>query len=150
MNIDKIRIKRMRENAVPPSRKTDGAAGWDLAACGSSDLRGYLSPECITSGESLRAKILVPLGWAFEIPQGYVGLLKPRSSRSDAFLDGVIDSDYRGEIFIPSVGLHAFEVGERIAQLVIVPVLQVGELVEVDELSDTTRGTGGHGSTGRF
>lgn len=135
----------MRENAVPPSRKTDGAAGWDLAAC--QDWQSAMYPK------SYPWKRLIPLGWAFEIPEGYVGMLKPRSSWSHAFLDGVIDSDYRGELFIPTTVSESeprFMIGERIAQLVIVPVLQVGELVEVDELSDTTRGTGGHGSTGRF
>lgn len=149
MNINQLRIKRMRENAVPPSRKTDGAAGWDLAAC------AHVSDWRIVGD-----KTLIPLGWAFEIPRGYVGLLKPRSSWNHLFLEGVIDSDYRGEIFaaIPEYlreidGIFRMDLpdgGERIAQLVIVPVLQVGELVEVDELSDTTRGTGGHGSTGRF
>src|SRR5690606_40101368 len=89
MNIDKLRIKRMRENAVPPSRKTDGAAGWDLAAAASMNGDGWSEGIKVVNH-----KTLVPLGWAFEIPPGYVGLLAPRSSRRHQFADGVIDSDY--------------------------------------------------------
>ena len=107
-------------------------------------------------------------GVAMEIPQGYVGLVFPRSSnaKKDLLLSnsvGVIDSGYRGEIsfkfkpsnviekpdlaYIPE-SISKYEVGDRIGQIIIIPYPEI-EFVEVGELSDTERGTGGYGSTGK-
>ena len=96
------------------------------------------------------------VGLAVEIPEGMVGLVFPRSSirQTDLFMAnsvGVIDSGYRGEIFITfnvkKGATRWYQVGDRIAQLVIMPV-PLTKYVEVDELSETERGIGGHGSTG--
>ena len=96
------------------------------------------------------------VGLAVEIPEGMVGLVFPRSSirQTDLFMAnsvGVIDSGYRGEIIvtfnIKKGATRWYQVGDRIAQLVIMPVPLV-KYVEVDELSETERGIGGHGSTG--
>ena len=98
---------------------------------------------------------------AFEIPEGYVGLLFPRSSNSkkDLLLSnsvGIIDSGYRGEVMVkykPSINaeykiIYDYEIGERIGQLIILPYPQI-EFEEVDKLSDSERGSGGYGSTGK-
>jgi len=143
MNTDRIRIKRMRENAIMPTRGTKRSSGLDFAVCEDQGL-----------WVRKREKILIPLGWAVEIPEGYVGLLDPRSSWNHLFACGRIDDDFRGEMFA-AMPMHAMshsripEPGERIVQLIVVEDKRL-EPVEVDELSDTTRGTGGHGSTGRF
>ena len=91
-----------------------------------------------------------------EIPPGHVGLVFPRSScyKHGMLLSncvGVIDSDYRGEVTAVFLGTHddvSYEIGDRIAQLVIMPIPAV-KFVEAEELSETQRGTGGYGSTGR-
>ena len=142
-----LQIKRVRAGAELPTRATDGSAGLDLKACTTHE-------TCIMPGESQ----LFPTGLAVALPPGTVGLVFGRSGLgirhgivpSNAV--GVIDSDYRGEI---SVGLtnHSAEPyivvpGDRIAQLVIMPVL-TPDLQEVDELSITLRGAGGFGSTGK-
>ena len=104
-------------------------------------------------------QLICSTGLAFEIPEGYAGFLFPRSSivRTDVRLAnavGVIDADYRGELSIvfdlqPSGGMTpTYTVGDRVAQLVIMPVATV-ELQLVDDLEDTERGTGGYGSTGK-
>lgn len=98
---------------------------------------------------------------AFEIPQGYVGLLFPRSSNAnkDLLLSnsvGVLDSGYRGEVMIkykPSLNaeyriIEEYNIGDRIGQLIIIPYPQI-EFEEVEELSETERGSGGYGSTGK-
>ncbi len=100
----------------------------------------------------------VPTGIAIEIPDGYEGQVRPRSGRAIkeglAMINspGTIDADYRGEVKVLLVNLgHApiiIEPGDRIAQLVIAPVARV-EIVEVDSLADTPRGSGGFGHTGR-
>ncbi|MCQ2348953.1 MAG: dUTP diphosphatase [Paludibacteraceae bacterium] len=138
-----IRFKKTDEKAVTPRVATKGSAGYDLTAVSKAkDDRGYW---CYGTGI------------AAEIPDGYVGLVFPRSSISRYGLElsncvGVIDSDYRGEItakFRPSwMGGQVYDIGDRICQLVIVPVL-TPTFVEVEELTDTERGTGGYGSTGK-
>jgi dUTP pyrophosphatase len=103
-------------------------------------------------------RVKVPTGLAVAIPEGYVGLIFARSGLATKFgvapanCVGVIDSDYRGEVI---VGLsnhsgedYVIQPGERIAQLVLMPIVQAGITV-VDDLDDTQRGTGGFGSTGR-
>lgn len=143
----KINIKKLNENAVVPTYGSEFSAGADLYA---------LADEPIVI--EAHKTVLVHTGVAMEIPTGYVGLVFARSglatkrALAPANKVGVIDSDYRGEIM---VALHnhgdepkTVENAERIAQLVLVPYL-TAEFDEVDELSDTVRGEGGFGSTGR-
>ncbi|MGI6256052.1 MAG: dUTP diphosphatase [Acutalibacter sp.] len=140
-------MKKLREGAVLPQRQTEGAAGYDLRAC-------VEGPVTLQPGEGYQ----FPTGLAAEIPQGYAGMVFCRSGLgvkhgiSLPNCVGVIDSDYRGELVVPlrNFGDEAYTIqpGERIAQLVIMPVL-LPEIVEVDQLSQTDRGQGGFGSTGR-
>ena len=140
----KVRIKKLNENAIIPSYAKDGDAGMDLIA---TSIIGE-EPFQITYG----------LGVAMEIPKGFVGLVFPRSSirKTDLSLTncvGVIDSGYRGELqatFRKHKGVvsKTYEVGDRVAQIMIIPHPDV-EFNEVDELSDTERGEGGFGSTGK-
>lgn len=136
-----IRFKKMHPMAKAPTQGTAGAAGYDLMAVD-------YSKEKEVDAWSYRT------GIAVEIPAGYVGLITPRSSiyRTGSMLCnsvGVIDSDYRGEITAKFTGsTKPYNVGERICQLLIVPV-EVVEFTRVDELSETERGTGGYGSTGK-
>lgn len=145
--MNEIRVKRIKQNAILPTYGSDEAAGADLYAC----LEGSV---VIQPGET----VFVPTGLAMEIPKGYAGLIYARSGLAckrglaPANKVGVIDSDYRGE-FIVALHNHGAESqeiahGERIAQLVITPVLTPG-FAEVDALSDTARSTGGFGSTGK-
>ena len=140
-----VKVKRLSEKAVIPAYAKPGDAGLDLTAT-SIDQDDY-------------GNIVYGTGLAIEIPEGYVGLLFPRSSNSkkDLYLAnhvGVIDSGYRGELifkFRPYKGIlnsSIYQVGERIGQLMIVPYPSIN-LVEAEELSDTTRGVAGFGSTGK-
>jgi len=143
-----VRVKRLSEKAHMPQRSTSGAAG--------ADLRALLEePVEIFPGQT----VMLPTGLAFEIPEGYVGLVFARSSLGSkrglapANKVGVIDSDYRGEV---KVALHnhsdqpqTVEPDERVAQFVVVPFL-AAEYQEAESLSDTDRGVGGFGSTGRI
>lgn len=143
----KLKIKRLRKDAVLPERKTSGSAGYDLCACIAADFT-------INPGEL----VVIPTGLAAEIPQGYAGMIFTRSGlgvKHGIHVSngvGVIDCDYRGEMH---VGLHNASAvpytvtpGERVAQLIIMPVV-IPEVEEVTELSETARGTDGFGSTGR-
>ena len=122
------------------------AAGFDLYACLNEEITIY--PHMTA---------LVKTGIAMEIPEGYAGLIYARSGLASkgnlapANKVGVIDADYRGEIMIAlhhhGVMPKTIQPGERIAQMVVTPFLKV-EFTEVEELSDTTRGVGGFGSTG--
>lgn len=142
-----LRMKKLRTGAVLPQRQTEGAAGYDLCAC-------LEAPVTLQPGEGYP----FPTGLAAEIPQGYAGMVFCRSGLgvkhgiSLPNCVGVIDSDYRGELVVPlrnfGDGTYTIQPGERIAQLVIMPVL-LPEIVEVEELSQTQRGQGGFGSTGR-
>ena len=138
----KIKFKKINSNAVTPKQCTNGAAGFDLTAV--SVKEDALTVWCDT-------------GIAVEIPKGYVGLLFPRSSvyktgLSMANAVGVIDSDFRAAIsavfYKRRQYVEPYKAGDRVAQLVIVPIANV-EFVEVDKLSETERGAGGFGSTGR-
>ena len=141
-----IRFKKLSPNATIPQYKTAGAAGMDLAYCGDKPLH------------LIRSKpYLVPTGLAIEIPDGYEGQIRPRSSFACMGVmvlnsPGTIDCDYRGEIkvILASTINNCIDLkpGERIAQLVISPVVQA-EILEVQELSNTERGAGGFGSTGK-
>ena len=141
-----VRYKKINPDAVEPIRGSEWAAGWDLT--------------CTDIDWDEDAKVLVyHTGLAFEIPRGHVGLLFPRSSiyKKTILLTnsvGVLDADYRGEVLFKYT-LHynmkeeaaLYNVGDRIGQLVIVPIPEVAFL-ESDTLSETKRGTGGYGSTG--
>ncbi|HEY6395399.1 MAG TPA: dUTP diphosphatase [Candidatus Binataceae bacterium] len=143
-----IRIKRLRGSSTPlPAYQSAHAAGIDLVA----DIERVVS---IAS----RERAAIPTGIALEIPQGFEGQVRPRSGRAIseglALINspGTIDSDYRGEIKVLLVNLGERQIeirpGDRIAQLVIAPVVRA-ELLEVDDLGDSSRGDGGFGHTGR-
>ena len=142
-----IKVKKLKEKAVLPTYGSEEAAGADLYACLDADI-------VIQPGETH----FVPTGLSMELPKGTAGLIFARSGLAckrglaPANKAGVIDSDYRGE-FIVALHNHSnkpetVSSGERIAQLVIVPVLTPG-FMEVDVLSDTERAGGGFGSTGK-
>lgn len=141
-----VKIKKLRENAILPTRGSLQAAGYDLHACLDSDL--VIAPGTVAK---------VPLGVAVAIPDGYFGGVFARSGLSTkqglrpANCVGVIDSDYRGECMVPlyndSSEPRTLCHGDRIAQLVILPYLSV-EFEEAETLDETTRGEGGFGSTG--
>lgn len=134
-----------------PSYETTEAAGADIRASLSKEVRSQ--GLIIAPGE----RVLVPTGLALEIPKGFELQVRPRSGlslKTDLLVvnsPGTIDSDYRGEvkIIIGNFGKDPFTVnhGERMAQLVLAPVIQATYKVEGD-LSQTERGTGGFGSTG--
>ena len=142
----KVRIKKLNENAVIPSYAKEGDAGMDLVA------------TSIISTTS--TQITYGIGLALEIPKGFVGLIFPRSSvrKTRLMLSncvGVIDSGYRGELQATfnkinndSESENDYKVGDRIAQIMIIPHPSI-EFEEADELSDTERGEGGFGSTGK-
>ena len=143
----KLKIKKLNENAIIPTYGTEYSAGADL----------YNLPSTPVTVPA-HGTVLVHTGIALEIPEGYCGLIFARSGLATkrglapANKVGVIDADYRGEIM---VSLHnhtdseaAVDGGERVAQLAIVPFLKA-EFELSDELSDTVRGVGGFGSTGR-
>jgi dUTP diphosphatase len=139
-----IRVKLLRPGARLPSRATPGASGLDLHACLDTDIE--LHPDVT----------LVPTGIAVEVPQGYEVQVRPRSGLSRRGVNvvlGTVDSDYRGEIFVNmytfgSLASYRIQNGDRVAQLVVARV-EVLPAVEVEELSDSARGEGGFGSTGR-
>lgn len=141
----KIKFKKLSETAVAPFQGSKFAAGFDLTV-----------DELEFSNDQIKYNSNI----AVEIPEGCVGLLFPRSSvyKHHILLTnsvGVIDSDYRGPIKAVfqreeaiRYKISGYRVGERFAQLVIVPNPKV-EYIEAEELSETTRGTGGYGSTGK-
>ncbi|MBR0291113.1 MAG: dUTP diphosphatase [Bacteroidales bacterium] len=140
-----VRFKKLHPEAVVPTKAHPQDAGFDLTCTTVEN-----DDNCISYGT----------GIAVEIPDGYVGLVFPRSSvyRKDLILSnsvGVIDSNYRGEISmkfktdgIPGgFSVAAYEVGDRIGQLLIIPYPEI-EFEEAEELSESDRGEGGYGSTG--
>lgn len=142
-----VHVKLLREGAKLPTYGSAEAAGADLYAC-------IEAPVTIQPGET----VFIPTGIALEVPAGCAGLVYARSGMAckrglaPANKVGVVDSDYRGEI---NVVLHnhgavsqTIENGERIAQLLITPVLQPG-YEAVETLTDTARNAGGFGSTGK-
>ena len=142
-----VAVKKLKEKAILPTYGSAQAAGADLYACLNGDLT-------IAPGETA----FVPTGLAMELPTGYVGLIYARSGLAckrdlaPANKVGVIDSDYRGEFIVAlhNHGKNAQTIshGERVAQLVITPVLNVN-FAEAEDLSDTQRAAGGFGSTGK-
>ena len=142
-----IRIKKLNDNAVIPTKAHSTDAGFDLY-CTSREM------------DWEKRQLICHIGLAFEIPDGYVGLIFPRSSVSNkplmmANAVGVIDSGYRGEVTAKFniTGMREFytnyyRVGDKIAQMIIIPYPEIS-FIESDELSDSERGSGGYGSTGR-
>lgn len=141
-NTLKIRFKKLHPAAVMPTRATTGSAGFDLTAVSENWKDGC---------------VIYDTGIAVEIPAGYVGMVFQRSSVYKTGLSlansvGIVDADFRGSIsFVFRIGYgpsQPYKVGERIGQIVFVPIPDV-ELVEADKLSETERGAGGYGSTGK-
>lgn len=139
-----VNFKKLNPEAVTPSYAKPGDAGLDITAI-SKSIHPHLRQ--LTFGTGL----------AFEIPDGHVGLLFPRSSISKTGLSlanhvGVVDSQFRGEITfkfnILEAGMETYQPGDRIGQLLIIPYPQI-TLNEVEQLSDTERGSGSYGSSGR-
>lgn len=137
-------VKLLNEYAQLPTRGSNDAAGLDL----------YCSFQIKVPADSQKK---IPLGIAVEIPKGHMGLLVPRSSMSKTPLRcansvGIIDADYRGELSIAyeNVSCNDYTIfrGDRIAQLIIVPIAIV-DVEEAQTLSETERGDGGYGSTGK-
>jgi len=142
-----LKIKRLHPNARLPKRATLGSTGFDLFAC----VEGKGAIMLVGTQPKL-----VPTGIAIEAPRGYDIQIRPRSGLSAKGVGvtfGTIDSDYRGEILITMYLFNpnaTFEIkhGDRIAQMVVSMIADL-PLVEVEELSSTERGSGGHGSTGK-
>lgn len=144
--MQEIKVKKLRESARLPIYGTEFSAGADLCAC-------LDAPVTIQPGETK----LISLGISLEIPTGYAGLVYARSglatkrNLAPANKVGVVDSDYRGEFFVPlhnhGTTAQTIENGDRVAQLIITPYL-TAKFIETDTLSDTARGAGGFGSTG--
>ncbi len=142
-----LQVKLLHPKAQVPTYGTKDAAGADLYAC-------LEDPVTIKPGQTQ----FLPTGLAVAIPAGHVGLVLARSGLAckrglaPANKVGVIDSDYRGEVLVAlhnhSAQQQRVEPGDRVAQLVIVPILSPSLRV-VDDLSETERGEGGFGSTGR-
>lgn len=147
-HMEKLLVKKLRDNAIVPTRATEGSAGMDLYACIEAPVT--IEPhKCVS----------VPTGIAVELPSPqYAAFVFARSglSRKHGIAPvnavGVIDSDYRGEIIVGLVNhfeeSYTVEPGDRVAQLVILPVSTM-PVAEADELTETSRGEGGFGSTGR-
>ena len=142
-----IKVKKLRPGAQLPTYGTEFSAGADLYAC-------LEEPVTIAPGETKK----IPTGLSMEIPVGCAGLIYARSGLgtkqglAPANKVGVVDSDYRGE-FMVFLHNHSAETrtvshGDRVAQLLVTPVFTPG-FEEADELTDTVRGAGGFGSTGK-
>jgi dUTP pyrophosphatase len=144
-----VKLKRLPngQGLSLPARMTAQAAGFDL--CAAVDNAVVMQPGDI---------FLVPCGFAMAIPDGYEAQVRPRSGLASKFgvtlinSPGTIDADYRGQVHVPLINHgklpFTIERGTRVAQMLILPVPAV-EMVEVSELDETTRGSGGFGHTGR-
>lgn len=133
-----------------PKYQTTGSAAMDLYAAIDDEHGGVDGGILLGRGATLK----IHTGIKLEIPQGFVGLIKERSSfaaRGIEVLAGIIDADYRGEIIVILHNTNneslKIEHGDRIAQILFLPIWQ-GNLIKVDSLSETSRGEGGFGSTG--
>jgi dUTP pyrophosphatase len=148
MNELKVKIKKLHPDAVIPQYAKPGDAGLDLTV--------------VNIADDEYGNIVYHTGIAVEIPDGYVGLLFPRSSNAKTSLVltnsvGVIDSGYRGEIKLKYAGFERvwvtknrgvkYQIRDRIGQLIILPYPQI-QFEEAEQLSETERGTGGYGHTG--
>lgn len=142
-----VKIKKVAKGAVLPTKAHATDAGFDLY-CTSKEI------------DWTKRQIVCHTGLSFEIPEGHVGLIFPRSSVSNKPLMmansvGVIDSGYRGEVTakfnitgMNEIYANNYQVGDKIAQMIIIPYPEI-EFEEADSLSESDRGTGGYGSTGR-
>lgn len=143
--MDEIEVKMLREGARLPQKASEHASGYDLYAC--------LPDGPVEVGNF---PVRIPTGLAFAVPPGLDAQVRPRSglaSRGVLSTLGTLDADYRGELFLSLYTLnpevrHVVEHGDRVAQLVIARLADV-EFALRDDLPDTERGGGGHGSTGR-
>ncbi len=142
--VETIRVKLLRDGAKVPVRATALASGFDIHAC---------MDEPVEVGQR---PVVVPTGIAMEVPPGLDAQFRPRSglARQGVLATfGTLDADYRGEIMItlytvaPDI-TYTIQPGDRIAQLVVGRLAPV-EFTEIEVLSETARGAGGHGSTGR-
>lgn len=140
--IDEIKFKKLNKGAFTPTKADSGSNGFDLTAISKKETENYIEYDT---------------GIAFEVPVGYVGLLFPRSSVSNTQLVlansvGVLDSSYRGSARFRFKKIYGtgniYEVGDRIGQIVFIPSPNF-ELQEVEELSETERGDGGFGASGK-
>lgn len=139
----KLKIKKLNPDAIIPSYGHDGDAAFDLHTT---------ATVTIAPGE----RVQVPTGIAMAIPEGYVGLIWDKSGLSHKFglkaMGGVIDAGYRGEVMIGMINLgdkeYTFEKGHKVSQMIIQERLHA-EIETVEELDDSSRGTGGFGSTGK-
>jgi len=141
-----MRIKRLKDNAVIPTRGSEYSAGYDLY----STQNEWIQPH---------ETVLIDTGWAMEIPRGHFGAIFARSGLATkqglrpANCVGVIDSDYRGPVKVAvhndSTMARYVGEGDRIAQLVILDYYAITQFEEVDDLENTDRGEGGFGSTGQ-
>lgn len=135
-----LKVKKLNPQAKLPVRSSEGAGGWDLCA---------LESQFIPEGSYFK----IPTGLAMALPHRTVGLLRSRSSsfRTGLVIDGTIDEDYRGELFICGWAMRSVEVeaGQRVAQLILTDYQRGTIGVEVIDLPETLRGDGGFGSTGR-
>ena len=142
-----LKVKKMRDNAILPTRGDAEAAAIDLYAC-------VDEPISLTPGDTAK----IPSGIACEFPEGYFGLVAPRSSvgiKRRLMLTnsiGVIDNSYRGEIMMVFKNdgdmRQVIQPGERLAQMILLPYVTYN-IVETDTLTETERGEGGFGSTGK-
>lgn len=147
----RVRLKRLphAEGIEAPAYASEGAAGLDLRAAVAEGVPVVLEPG---------ARAMIPTGFAIALPQGYEAQVRPRSGLAAKHgitclnSPGTVDADYRGELKVILVnhGAEPFSVarGERIAQMVVAPVVQAA-FEEVETLDGTARGEGGFGSTGR-
>jgi dUTP pyrophosphatase len=141
-----LRVKLLRVGARLPHRATPGSSGLDLYASLEPGSYVDLTPDVT----------LVPTGIAVEAPKGYDLQIRPRSGLARQGVDiilGTLDSDYRGEVFVSmrtfgSTQTYRVQDGDRIAQLVIARVAHL-DIEQAEDLSDSQRAAGGHGSTGR-
>lgn len=142
-----LKVKKLRDNAILPTRGSEEAAGADLYACIDEPI------TIVTDGNAI-----IPTGIACDFPEGYFGAVVVRSSvgikRHMGLMNqvGIIDHDFNGEIMI---GIHndgktpqTIEPGERLAQMILLPYVTY-DIIETDTLSETERGEGGFGSTGK-
>ena len=145
MNAPELKVFCTHRDAVVPSRKSEGAAGYDLHT-----VKEEIVPK--------RTRVVIPLEIVIEVPYGYYGRIAPRSGLAVKGWDtkaGVIDRDYRGKVAVIGVNTSdeemKFAKGERIAQLILEKCgdLNVRQVYSLDEMTQTERGSGGFGSTGR-
>ena len=146
--MDVLKIKKVRENAVVPKRATAGSAGMDLYACIDAPVT-VMPHECVKIPTGIAIALPSPLFGAFIFARSGLSI---NHGLAPANCVGVVDSDYRGEVLVGLVNQfnepYTIEPGERVAQLVIMPV-SLMDTQECDELDDTDRGAGGFGSTGK-